>query len=392
MKKLACLGVVLSLALSGTTARANWLDNHGELARVNRRIRGKIMDHTHNHGADRRVWSAALNQKRDLYVYVPPDFDPNNRYPLVILMHGFGQDERLLLRVAPLIDEEICQGKLPPIIVAAPDGSITGQPSYSQPGSFFINSRVGDFEDWVLQDMWDFVCTHYPIRPEREAHVLAGVSMGGFAAFSLGIRHRNAFGVAVGFHPPLNLRWCDVNGNYFANFDPSIWSWRCKLDNPYEVVAKFSGGIIKMRVGQLICPLFGFGTEALMAISRQNPIELIDATGLRNGELAMFVGYGRKDEFNIDAQVESFLYFAKCRGLSVGVAYEPEGHHDTATALRMWPAMVEWLGPRLAPYAPAKVETTIPSEEQPSAEQVPIDQIPGDAIISPLTLGNVDRK
>ncbi len=179
-------------------------------------------------------------------------------------MHGFGDDERLLLRLAPKIDEEICQGKLPPVIIAAPDGTFTGEPSCYQPGSFFINSRAGDYEDWVLQDMWDYVCTHYPIRPEREAHVLAGVSMGGFAAFNLGIRHRNAFGVAVGLHPPLNLRWCDVNGNYFADFDPSIWSWRCKLDNPHEVIAKFHAGLIKIRVGQVINPLFGFGDEALL--------------------------------------------------------------------------------------------------------------------------------
>ena len=363
-----------------THYRANSSSVPGDptLAIVNRHLKGKIIDHTANHGADRRIWSPALNQKRDLYVYLPPNFDPNCRYPLVVFMHGFGDDERLLLRLAPKIDEEICQGKLPPVIIASPDGTFTGEPSCYQPGSFFINSRAGDYEDWVLQDMWDFVCTHYPIRPEREAHVLAGVSMGGFAAFNLGIRHRNAFGVAVGLHPPLNLRWCDINGNYFANFDPSIWSWRCKLDNPNEVIAKFRAGIIKIRIGQVINPLFGFGNDALLAISRQNPIELIDATGLRNGDLAMFVGYGRHDEFNVDAQVESFLYFAKCRGLAVGVAYEPEGHHDTATAQRLWPAMVEWLGPRLAPFAPAKAEVAPPLEEHavdehPAVESAPVE-------------------
>ena len=70
----------------------------------------------------------------------------------------------------------------------------------------------------------------------------------------------------------------------------------------------------------------------------------------------MFVAYGGKDEFNIDAQVESFLYLAKCRGIGVAVAYEPNGHHDTGTASRQWPAMVEWIAPRLAPYAPMPVK------------------------------------
>ena len=313
-----------------------------------------MVDHTANHGHDRRIWSRSLGQKRDLYVYLPPNYDPDSRYPIVLFMHGFGQDEQLLLRLAPRIDEEICKGDLPPVIIAAPDGSTTGEPSYSQPGSFFLNSNAGNFEDLVLQDVWDFVCDRYPIRPEREAHVLAGASMGGFAAFSMGIRHRQAFGVAVGFHPPLNLRWVDLDGNYFANFDPHNWGWRTKLDRRREPVAKFYGGLVKVRIAQLIDPLFGFDDDALEEISRQNPIELIDATQLRNGELAMFVGYGGQDEFNIDAQVESFLYMARCRGLSVGVAYEPFGHHDTTTAIRQWPDMVDWPGHGAWPYAPAK--------------------------------------
>ncbi|HWY88410.1 MAG TPA: alpha/beta hydrolase-fold protein [Gemmataceae bacterium] len=351
MKKIAWLGILVVLCVSSTDARAGWRKEN-ELAALNHSIKGKVVDHTANHGHDRRIWSPSLGQKRDLYVYLPPNYDPDSRYPIIIFMHGFGQDEQLFLRMAPKIDEEICQGKLPPVIIAAPDGSITGEASYLQPGSFFINSNAGDFEDWVLQDMWDFVCENYPIRSERESHVLAGVSMGGFAAFSMGIRHRQAFGVAVGIHPPLNLRWVDCNGNYFANFDPRCWGWRTTLERRREPVAKFYGGLVKVRIGQLIDPLFGFNDDALGAISRQNPIELIDATHLQNGDLAMFVGYGGKDEFNIDAQVESFLYLAKCRGIGVGVAYEPYGHHDTTTAIRQWPDMVDWLAPRLAPYAP----------------------------------------
>ncbi len=333
MNKLAWLVILATLGLTNTHAWGSWKKDSSELLLVNRRISGKVVDHTANHGSDNRIWSRSLGEKRDLYVYLPPHFDPACRYPIVLFLHGFGQDEQLFLRMAANIDAMICQGTFPPVIIAAPDGSITGEPSCTQPGSFFLNSQAGDFENWVLQDVWDFVCSHYPIRPEREAHVLAGVSQGGFAAFSLGLRHRYAFGVAVGLHPPLNLRWCDLQGNYMADFDPRSWGWRYKLDDRDEVVARFYGGLVKIRLGQLVDPLFGYTDDALNEIARQNPIELIDATRLRNGELAMFVGYGGKDQFNIDAQVESFLYLAKCRGISVGVAYEPHGVHDTATAL-----------------------------------------------------------
>jgi S-formylglutathione hydrolase FrmB len=332
-------------------ARASWKKHGGDVP-VNKCLKGRIVDYTANHGQDNRIWSPALLQKRDLYVYLPPGYDPSCQYPIIVLLHGFGQDEQVLLALAPQIDNEISQGRIPPVIVAAPDGTLSGRASLTQPGSFFLNSLAGRFEDWVLRDMWNFVCEHYPIRPEREAHVLAGVSMGGFAAFNFGMRYRQSFGVAIAFHAPLNLRWIGLDGNYFANFDPHNWGWRCLLEDPREVVAKFYCGALKIRIGQLVEPLFGLGKPGIAAMARNNPIELIDATGLRNGELAMFVGYGGHDEFNVDAQVSSFLYLAKCRGLGVGVAYEPYGHHDTPTAERMWPAMIEWLGPRLAPYAP----------------------------------------
>jgi hypothetical protein len=105
-------------------------------------------------------------------------------------------------------------------------------------------------------------------------------------------------------------------------------------------------------MNQMVDPLFATPAEALESISRENPIELLDRTNVQPGELEMFIAYGGKDQFNIAAQVESFLYVARQRGLNVGVAYDPNGMHDFATALRLFPEITSWLRPRVAPYAP----------------------------------------
>jgi len=34
------------------------------------------------------------------------------------------------------------------------------------------------------------------------------------------------------------------------------------------------------------------------------------------------------------------------------VGYEPNGKHDRRTAAKLIPGIIEWLGPRLFPYAP----------------------------------------
>jgi hypothetical protein len=313
-------------------------------------LQGTIVDRTANHGSNRRIWSRSLYQYRDLYVYLPPGYDANQAYPFMIYLHGFSSDEVSFLDVAPLIDKAIVKGNLPPMIVAAPDGSLDGECSLKRPGSFWINSNAGPFEDFVLQDVWDHVTHRYSIRQEREAHILAGISMGGFGAFNLGIRNRKAFGIVAGIHPPLNLRWMDSHGNPKASFDPRCWGWRSSFDEPREIVARL--GALTVRMGDLIEPVFGSGDAATAEIIANNPIELIDRTRLKNGDLQMFIGYAGNDEFHIDAQVESFMYLCKCRGIGVTVAYNPNGRHNAATAVQMVPPLFEWLSARLGNCGP----------------------------------------
>jgi S-formylglutathione hydrolase FrmB len=358
VKRTRWLGLLLLLTLPLPLAMATgWRKDSPDLVAVNRRLSGKVIDYTANHGVDNRIWSPHLYQRRDLYVYLPPEYDPSKCYPFMIFLHGSAQDEQSFLHhVAPRVDQAIRYGKLPPLIIAAPDGSCSGEPSLHDSGSFFINSRMGDFEDFVLQDVWDFVCQHYPIRPEREAHILAGLSMGGFAAYNYAIKHREAFGVVIGVYPPLNLRWMDASGNYMANFDPHNWGWRQELGERREIVGRFAGGLVKVGIEHFVGPVFGDGPEAVLLLSQENPIEMLARYNVMPGDLQMYVAYGGKDQFNIDAQVESFLYVARYRGLEVGVGYDPKGGHTLVTAGKLFDGILDWLAERIAQFSPEDQE------------------------------------
>src|SRR5262249_40690378 len=125
--------------------------------------------------------------------------DPCKRYPLALYLHGFREDEMDFLdEVVGPLDAAIACGKLPPLIIAVPDGSVHGINCFATAGTFFLNSNLGRFEDYLIHDVYGFVVRHYPIRPERGAHVLLGASMGGGAAFNKAIKYRECFGVAVG--------------------------------------------------------------------------------------------------------------------------------------------------------------------------------------------------
>jgi hypothetical protein len=108
----------------------------------------------------------------------------------------------------------------------------------------------------------------------------------------------------------------------------------------------------------MVYPLFGRRNPNLAEeVSMENPIEMLDRLHVQPGELELYVGYGSNDEFNLDAQIESFLYRARQKGIEVGVECLPDGAHDVTTALRLMPGIFAWLCPRLAAYSPCSPVT-----------------------------------
>jgi S-formylglutathione hydrolase FrmB len=350
MSRLSVVVALLTLALACSSAEAQLGKLFRRAPSVNR-FHGQVLDFTYNHGCDRRIYSEALGEKRDLYVYLPPGYDASRKYPFIFWLHGIEQDEKGFLEHGlPEIDRDMACGKLAPSIIAIPDGSLRGRPGYFSANSGFVNSRAGNYEGFLFDDVYGFMQTNFSIRPERQAHVLAGVSIGGGAAFHHAIVRRQEFGVVIGIFPPLNLRWMDCKGHYFANFDPDNWGWREHYHLGLKPVGKFYGGLVSVPWRRLVQPLYGHGNQVISQLSRDNPIELLDAHDLKKGELEMLVAYGGKDQFNIDAQVESFLERARQRGLTVDVLHDPRGKHDVRTATNFLPGAVDWLAVRLEPY------------------------------------------
>jgi pimeloyl-ACP methyl ester carboxylesterase len=348
-------GQVLGLGL--LTAASSWgLGRQVDLEALHRQLAGQVLDFTHNHGQDRRIWSSALGQFRDLYVYLPPGFRPDRCYPVVLWLHGLGEDERSFLSTGlPLVDAAIAHGQLPPLLLAIPDGNVADTRRCLIPRhSAFLNTLAGPYEDYLYDDVWSFVRRQFPVCPERQAHWVGGVSIGGAAAYHLAIKHREEFAGAFGIFPPLNFRWVDCHGNYFGNFNPCCWGWRTSVANGHETVGKYYG-IIRIPLRKVVYPLYGRGPEVIARLQADNPLEMLDQYDVRPGDLQLFVAYGGRDEFNLDAQIESFLYRARQRGLEVAVRYDPWGHHNRRTALRFAPDLIAWLAQQLSSPSAAVV-------------------------------------
>jgi S-formylglutathione hydrolase FrmB len=320
-----------------------------ELDRLNAQLKGRVIDFTRNHGHDRRFWSAALGEKRDMYVYVPPGFDRCKQYPLLIWLHGFSQDEKNTKSIAKRFDQEISAGRIPPMIVAIPDGTFNGHPTMTNSGSFYINGIKGRFEDYLADDVWDFLFAHFPIRPERNAHVIAGASMGGTSAYSIAFKHKEKFGVIVGIMPLLDLLYADCHGDHKAKFDPNCLG-RIEHYDPNQSAGRIWG--FNIKYGKAMKPLFGDPKNVEARLPGENAVEQLELYDVRPGEFAMFIAYGGKDNFNGDSENQSFCYYANRRGIEPDVVVNPNGHHDRKTGMGFFDAFGKWISPLLQPYAP----------------------------------------
>jgi S-formylglutathione hydrolase FrmB len=122
---------------------------------------------------------------------LPPGYDASTaHYPVLYFLHGLFENEKSWSDHSGQSTWEglINQGKISKFIVLMPNGG----------ESFYINSFDGRerYEDFFIQELIPAVDRKYRTEARREARAISGVSMGGYGALHLGMRHPDVFGSA----------------------------------------------------------------------------------------------------------------------------------------------------------------------------------------------------
>ncbi len=308
------------------------------------RLRGTILDFTGNRDLRNRLFCASLAEYRDLYVYLPPGYSRERIYPFLIWLHGFSTDERVFAcHLAPIMDELIASGRIPPLVAVAPDGSVRSRLLFVGAGSWYVNSQHGRYADYVRKDVVEFMERNFSITRQRYGRALAGFSMGGFGAFSLGMENPDLFGIIAGISPCLNLRYIGLQGRYLDEYQPGQWRLRSSF-NPFEVVGSYYCGLLKIRTWQLYAALADNACEATKLAAKHNPLELLTRDEVQRARQRYYIAYGEQDEMNIDAQVQSFIEVANKHGIELDVRVYRRGRHSIAFMVEAFPELMVWLG------------------------------------------------
>lgn len=204
------------------------------------------------HGQVREIWynSKVTGSWRHALVYLPPGYEsqPKQRFPVLYLQHGGGEDETGWIRQGRanfILDNLLAEGKCKPMIVVMAYGyakragqplpDLTGKPFGSPEMLKAMQDMSAAFEDDVTQALIPFIDKNYRTLSDRDHRAMAGLSMGGMQTFQITLNHLDQFSYIGGFSGAggmlvLGDRKLDPKADYNGVFaDPAAFAKKVHL-------------------------------------------------------------------------------------------------------------------------------------------------------------------
>jgi S-formylglutathione hydrolase FrmB len=136
------------------------------------------------------IQSAILGRALSYCVALPADYasSGSKRYPVLYYLHGMFENERSWAERGgkEILNGLLAKGQLGPFLMVMPDGGKT----------FYVNSFDGKvrYEDFFIQELVPYIDQHYRTVADRTGRGIFGISMGGYGALHLAMRHPDIFG------------------------------------------------------------------------------------------------------------------------------------------------------------------------------------------------------
>ena len=168
------------------------------------------------HGRVEQPWYPSRLQgmaQRRMSVYLPAEYDqnPDNRYPVLYLLHGSGGDETSWLvmgRLRQIMDLMIADGKCQPMIVVMPNGNADldaapGESPYMQamPKANNVSSMTGRIEAAFPSEVMTYIAQHYRTAEDKQHRAICGLSLGGLHSLYISANNPQLFDYVGLFSP-----------------------------------------------------------------------------------------------------------------------------------------------------------------------------------------------
>jgi len=199
--------------------------------------RGRVLE-------GRTLQSTALGREWSYTVYLPPGYDDDERaYPVFYLLHGYGGDHANWTRYGDAgmtADSLIAADAIPPVILIMPDGQ----------NSWWVDSDpetgFGAVETALIQDLIPYVDRTYRTIPSRRARMIGGLSMGGYGAVHLAMKHPDLFGAAASMSGALFRSPPESSEMLAPVFGDPIDTARWQAEDPFNWIDRLKASELRL--------------------------------------------------------------------------------------------------------------------------------------------------
>lgn len=178
----------------------------------------QLKDVPHGNVLIKNYYSTVAGSWRHIFVYTPPDYEKNtsDRYPVLYLQHGGGEDERVWIemgRTNLILDNLIAEGKIKPFIVVMETSAVGPQfPMGPRPAATAANAPApgaqrpatpapgtrprfsfDKYADLMIKDMIPWVDNNFRTLPDQAHRAMSGLSMGAMCTKSVTLAHLDTF-------------------------------------------------------------------------------------------------------------------------------------------------------------------------------------------------------
>jgi enterochelin esterase-like enzyme len=155
-----------------------------------------LKDVPHGHVAQILYPSPSTGTQRRAFVYTPPGYDknPRDRYPVLYLQHGWGEDETAWTNQGHanlILDNLIAAGKVRPFIIVMTYG-MTNDVRPGSPGGL-ASFDIKPFRTVLLDELIPYVDSQFRTLPDQRHRAMAGLSMGGFETKLIVLKNLDKF-------------------------------------------------------------------------------------------------------------------------------------------------------------------------------------------------------
>lgn len=170
--------------------------------------------------------STALGRALPVTILTPATPPPAGGFPVLYLLHGGFSDHREWSQRVPLAELLAPY----PMVVVTPEAE----------SSLYLNGADGQrFADYTLWDVPAFIERRCPVRTDGGGRAVAGLSMGGLGAMSLGLAHPERFAALGALSGAFGMTWWNLGKRppFLAALGPE-GSFTREHFNPWRVLER----------------------------------------------------------------------------------------------------------------------------------------------------------